>query len=58
MWSSKVDVKDRGETPGLHLKLINYDTGEGREIHSVAVKGVDIRRKTSGEGEFLGCNCH
>ncbi len=56
MWSSKSDVKDRGSTPGLHLKLFDLSTGEGSGIPSVEVKCVDIRRNTSGEGDFLDCN--
>ncbi len=55
-WSSKSEVKDRGQAPGLHLKLFDLSTGEGSGIPSVAVKCVDIRRNTSGEGDFLDCN--
>ncbi len=55
-WSGKSDVKDRGSTPGLHLELFDLSTGEGSGIPSVAVKCVDIRRNTSGEGDFLDCN--
>ena len=53
---SKSDVKYRGLTPGLHLKLLNLSAGEESGIPSVAVKCVDIRRNTSGEGGFLDCN--
>ena len=40
----------------LHLKLENLSAGEESGIPSVAVKCVDIRRNTSGEGDFLDCN--
>ncbi len=53
---SKLDGKERGATPGLHLKLVDLSTGEGSGIPSVAVKCVDIRRNTSGEGGVLDCN--
>ena len=53
-WPCKSGVKDRGSTPGLHLKLCGLSTGEGSGIPSVAVKCVDIRRNTSGEGDSLG----
>ncbi len=49
-------MKYRGLTPGLHLKLQILSAGEGSGIPSVAVKCVDIRRNTSGEGGFLDCN--
>ena len=49
----KSDVKDRGLTPGLHLKLLCLSPGEAGGIPSVAVKCVDIRRNTSGEGGLL-----
>ena len=54
--SFKSDVKDRGLTPGLHLKLEGLSAGEVSGIPSVAVKCVDIRRNTSGEGDLLDCN--
>jgi hypothetical protein len=38
---------------GLHLKLLFLSVGEVSGIPSVAVKCVDIRRNTSGEGGFL-----
>ena len=50
------DVKSRGSTPELHLKLDPLSIGEAGGIPSVAVKCVDIRRNTSGEGDFLDCN--
>ena len=46
-------MKVRGSTPELHLKLENLSTGEVSGIPSVAVKCVDIRRNTSGEGDLL-----
>ena len=49
-------MKDQGSTLGLHLKLGTLRTGEESGIPSVAVKCVDIRRNTSGEGDFLDCN--
>ena len=52
----KSDVKYRGSTPGLHLKLYILSVGEESGIPSVAVKCVDIRRNTSGEGGFLDDN--
>jgi hypothetical protein len=52
----KSDVKTTGLTCGLHLKLRILSTGEESGIPSVAVKCVDIRRNTSGEGDFLDRN--
>ena len=49
-------MKFRGSTSKLHLKLIFLSAGEGSGIPSVAVKCVDIRRNTSGEGGFLDSN--
>ncbi len=49
----KTEVKYRGSTPGLHLELLSWSVGEAGGIQSVAVKGVGIRRKTSGEGGLL-----
>ncbi len=46
-------MKTRGSTPGLHWKLSIWSTGEVSGIPSVAVKCVDIRRNTSGEGGLL-----
>ena len=46
-------MKDHGLTVGLHLKLEGLSFGEGSGIPGVAVKCVDIRRNTSGEGGFL-----
>ncbi len=52
----KSDVKCRGSTPELHLKLSFLSEVEAGGIPSVAVKCVDIRRNTSGEGGLLGFN--
>ena len=49
-------MKYRGSTPGLHLKLEFLSVGEVSGIPSVAVKCVDIRRNTSGEGDLLDDN--
>ena len=53
---SKSDVKSKGLTLGLHLKLQYLRVGEVNGIPGVAVKCVDIRRNTSGEGGLLDCN--
>ncbi len=52
----KVVVKSLGLTEELQLKLIFLRVGEESGIPSVAVKCVDIRRNTSGEGDFLDNN--
>ena len=49
-------VKSLGSTEELQPKLIFLSAGEESGIPSVAVKCVDIRRNTSGEGDFLDCN--
>ncbi len=49
----KPDMKDRGPTAGLHWELPGWSAGEVGGIPSVAVKCVDIRRTTSGEGGLL-----
>ena len=46
-------MKARGSTPGLLWKLFDLSAGEVSGIPSVAVKCVDIRRNTSGEGGLL-----
>ncbi len=46
----KSDVKAPGSTWELHLILAVLSVVEGGRIPSVAVKCVDIRRNTSGEG--------
>ncbi len=50
------DVKYCGSTTERHLKLYFLSTGEESGIPSVAVKCVDIRRNTGGEGGFLDSN--
>ena len=52
----KLDVKYPGLTWGLHPILSDLSAGEESGIPSVAVKCVDIRRNTSGEGDLLGRN--
>ena len=52
----KSDVKTMGSTHSLHLKLLFLRVGEVTGIPSVAVKCVDIRRNTSGEGGLLDDN--
>ena len=52
----KSDVKGGGLTPELHLKLEFLSVGEVSGIPSVAVKCVDIRRNTRGEGGLLDDN--
>ena len=52
----KLVVKSHGSTVELQLKLAFLSTGEESGIPSVAVKCVDIRRNTSGEGDFLDDN--
>ena len=52
----KSDVKYRSSTPGLRLKLGVLSAGEDSGIPSVAVKCIEIRRNTSGEGGFLDSN--
>ena len=49
-------VKCRGSTPELLSKLHPLSIGEASGIPSVAVKCVDIRRNTSGEGGLLDDN--
>ena len=49
-------MKSLGSTEELHLKLYLLSVGEVDGIPSVAVKCVDIRRNTSGEGGFLDGN--
>ncbi len=49
-------MKYCGSTAERHLKLYFLSTGEESGIPSVAVKCVDIRRNTGGEGGFLDSN--
>ena len=51
-----MDVKYPSLTWGLHPILSDLSAGEESGIPSVAVKCVDIRRNTGGEGGFLDCN--
>ncbi len=53
---SKLVVKSLGSTEELKRKLDILSVGEESGIPSVAVKCVDIRRRTSGEGDFLDDN--
>ncbi len=52
----KLVVESLGLNEELQLKLIFLSVGEESGIPSVAVKCVDIRRNTSGEGDFLDNN--
>ena len=52
----KSGVKCNGSTIELHLKLLFLRVGEVIGIPSVAVKCVEIRRNTSGEGGLLDDN--
>ncbi len=53
---TKLVVKSLGSTEELQPKLFSLSVGEESGIPSVAVKCVDIRRNTSGEGDFLDDN--
>ncbi len=53
---AKLVVKSLGSTEELQQKLDILSVGEESGIPSVAVKCVDIRRNTSGEGDFLDDN--
>ena len=53
---NKLVVKSLGSTEELQLKLLFLSEVEVSGIPSVAVKCVDIRRNTSGEGDFLDRN--
>ena len=52
----KSDVKGMGSTDRLHSKLFFLSEVEASGIPSVAVKCVDIRKNTSGEGGLLDGN--
>ena len=52
----KLVVKSLGLTEELQLTLVFLSVGEESGIPSVAVKCVDIRRNTGGEGDFLDNN--
>ena len=49
-------MKALGSTQEVHWKLSDLNTGEGSGIPSVAVKCVEIRKNTSGEGDLLDRN--
>jgi hypothetical protein len=49
----KSDVKSPSSTRKLHRILFNSRVGGGTGILGVAVKCVDIKWNTSGEGESL-----
>ncbi len=49
----EAEVKGWGSTLGLLWKLCSVSVGEASRIPSVAVKCVDMRRNTSGEGGLL-----
>ena len=53
---SKSDVKFRGSTSKLHLKLFGLSEVEAGGIPCVAVECVEIGRNTSGEGGQLDEN--
>ena len=53
---NKLVVKSLGLTEELQLKLLFLSVGEESGIPSVAVKCVDIRKNTGGEGGFLDSN--
>ncbi len=53
---SKLVVKSLGSNEELQPELAILSVGEESGIPSVAVKCVDIRRNTSGEGDFLDDN--
>ncbi len=53
---NKFVVKSLGSTKELQPKLFSLSVGEESGIPSVAVNCVDIRRNTSGEGDFLDDN--
>ncbi len=48
-------VKAHGSTVELHSKLQCYSAGGESGILGVAVKCVDIKRNTGGEGGSLEC---
>ena len=47
------DVKAHGSPVELHSKLPDLSIGEVSGILGVAVKCVDIKRNTGGEGDLL-----
>ncbi len=53
---NKLVVKSLGSTAELQPELCGLSGGEERGIPGVAVKCGDMRRNTSGEGDFLDDN--
>ena len=53
---NKLVVKALGSTEELQPKLLFLSAGEESGIPSVAVKCVEIRKNTGGEGDFLDRN--
>ncbi len=53
---NKLVVKPLGSTEEMQTKRLFLSAGEESGIPSVAVKCVDIRKNTGGEGDFLDCN--
>ncbi len=49
-------VKARGSTSEMHPKLQDLSAGGESGILGVAVKCVDIKKNTGGEGGSLECN--
>ncbi len=49
------DVKSRGSTSEWHPKLHDLSAGGESGILGVAVKCVDIKKNTGGEGGSLEC---
>ena len=49
-------MKCKGSTLNVHPILADLSAEEASGIPRVAVKFVDIRRNTSGEGDLLGRN--
>ncbi len=50
------NVKSHGSTVKLHSKLWSLSAGRESGILGVAVKCVDIKKNTGGEGGSLECN--
>ncbi len=55
-WYSKSEVKVRGSTIKLQWKLVDLSIVEVSGMRSVAVKCIDIRQNTNGEGGLLNYN--
>ncbi len=55
-WFIKSAVKVCGSTIKLPLKLVNLSVFEDGGIRGVAVKCIDIRQNTNGEGGLLNYN--